>query len=193
MYVCMCTLLSFLIYSSFILIVALTFWVMYASLALGAVHLVHTHLGGWVGSSLLYISIAYVMQKGGGWVKIACKIAYVLNGRLLGLEIALGNPYIKISQQNAMSQNSSNMGMFGTSKKWVCKAGTLSRILTVTFLPLKGRDRSSLFVIHMFYTLLLYHGSNGYLLGQLFTVLMVKPMPILVCRLSEYLIILAMV
>ena len=33
-------------------------------------------------SSLLYISIAYYfMQKGGGWVQIACKIAYVLNGR----------------------------------------------------------------------------------------------------------------
>ena len=36
--------------------------------------------GGWVGSSLLYISIAYYMQKGGGWVQIA----YVLNGRPLG-------------------------------------------------------------------------------------------------------------
>ena len=34
-----------------------------------------------MGSSLLYISIAYYMQKGGGWVQIACKIAYVLNGR----------------------------------------------------------------------------------------------------------------
>ena len=31
----------------------------------------------------LYISIAYYMQKGGGWVQIACKIAYVLNGRAL--------------------------------------------------------------------------------------------------------------
>ena len=48
--------------------------------AKGAFHLVHTHLGGG-GSSLLYISIAYYMQKGGGWVKIACKIGYVLNGR----------------------------------------------------------------------------------------------------------------
>ena len=37
--------------------------------------------GGWVGSSLLYIFIAYYMQKGGWWVQIACKIAYVLNGR----------------------------------------------------------------------------------------------------------------
>ena len=37
--------------------------------------------GGWVGSSLLYIFIAYYMQKGGGWVQIACKVAYVLNGR----------------------------------------------------------------------------------------------------------------
>ena len=26
----------------------------------------------WVGSSLLYISIAYYMQNGGGWVQIAC-------------------------------------------------------------------------------------------------------------------------
>ena len=34
-----------------------------------------------MGSSLLYISIAYYMQKGGGWVQIACQIAYVLNGR----------------------------------------------------------------------------------------------------------------
>ena len=37
-----------------------------------------------MGSSLLYISIAYYMQKGGGWVQIACKIAYILNGRPLG-------------------------------------------------------------------------------------------------------------
>ena len=36
-----------------------------------------------MGSSLLYISIAFYMQKGGGWVQIACKIAYVLNGRPL--------------------------------------------------------------------------------------------------------------
>ena len=36
-----------------------------------------------MGSSLLYISIAYYMQKGGGWVQIACKFAYVLNGRPL--------------------------------------------------------------------------------------------------------------
>ena len=33
------------------------------------------------GSNLPYISIAYYMQKGGGWVQIACKSAYVLNGR----------------------------------------------------------------------------------------------------------------
>ena len=45
---------------------------------LGAIHLVRTHLGGWVGSSLLYISIVYYMQKGGGWVQIACKIAYMV-------------------------------------------------------------------------------------------------------------------
>ena len=39
--------------------------------------------GGWVGSTLLYITIAYYMQKkkGGRGVQIACKIAYVLNGR----------------------------------------------------------------------------------------------------------------
>ena len=45
---------------------------------------IHTlALGGWVGSSLLNISIAYTyyMQEGSGWVQIACKIAYVLNGR----------------------------------------------------------------------------------------------------------------
>ena len=40
-----------------------------------------THLGGGGLSSLLYISIAYYMQKGGGWVQITCKIAYILNGR----------------------------------------------------------------------------------------------------------------
>ena len=33
---------------------------------IGAFHLVHTHLGGREGSSLLYLSIAYYMQKGGG-------------------------------------------------------------------------------------------------------------------------------
>ena len=35
------------------------------------------------GSSPLYISIAYYMQKGGEGVQIACKIVYVLNGRPL--------------------------------------------------------------------------------------------------------------
>ena len=35
------------------------------------------------GSTLLYISIAYNMQKGGEGVQIACKVAYVLNGRPL--------------------------------------------------------------------------------------------------------------
>ena len=39
-------------------------------------HLVRTHLGRWVGSSLLYISIAYYMQKWGGWVQIACNMNY---------------------------------------------------------------------------------------------------------------------
>ena len=34
-------------------------------------------------SSLLYIFIAYYMQKGRKGVQIACKIAYVLNGRPL--------------------------------------------------------------------------------------------------------------
>ena len=33
------------------------------------------------GSSLLYISIEYYMQKGVEGVQIACKIAYILNGR----------------------------------------------------------------------------------------------------------------
>ena len=36
-----------------------------------------------MGSSLLYISIAYYMQTGGGGVQKACNIAYVLNGRPL--------------------------------------------------------------------------------------------------------------
>ena len=50
----------------------------------GAFHLVCTHLGGrGGGSNLLYISIAYYMQKGGEGVQTACKIAYVLNGRPL--------------------------------------------------------------------------------------------------------------
>ena len=40
-------------------------------------------LRGWVGSSPVYVYIAYYMQKGGGWVQIACIIAYVLNGRPL--------------------------------------------------------------------------------------------------------------
>ena len=43
----------------------------------------YTPRGGCMGSSLLYISIAYYMQKGGGWVMIACQNAYVLNGRPL--------------------------------------------------------------------------------------------------------------
>ena len=42
-----------------------------------------TYGGGGVGSSLLYISIAYYMQKGGEGVQIACNIMYVLNGRPL--------------------------------------------------------------------------------------------------------------
>ena len=37
-----------------------------------------------MGSNFPYISIVYYMQKGGGWVQIACKIAYILNGRPLG-------------------------------------------------------------------------------------------------------------
>ena len=35
------------------------------------------------GSNLLYISIAYYMQKGGEGVQMACQIAYVINGRPL--------------------------------------------------------------------------------------------------------------
>ena len=42
--------------------------------------------GVWGGSNLLYTSIAYYLQKGGGWVQIACEIAYVLNGRSLAKE-----------------------------------------------------------------------------------------------------------
>ena len=37
-----------------------------------AFHYVRTHLGEGGGSSLLYISIAYYIEKRGGW--IACKI-----------------------------------------------------------------------------------------------------------------------
>ena len=43
----------------------------------------YAHRGRWGGSRLPYISIAYNMQKGGEWVQIACKIAYVLNRRPL--------------------------------------------------------------------------------------------------------------
>ena len=45
------------------------------------------------GSSLLYISIVYYMLKGGEGVQIACKIAYVLNGRLLGKEKVISTSY----------------------------------------------------------------------------------------------------
>ena len=53
---------------------------------IGAFHQLRTHLrGGGGGSNLLYISIAYYMQKkrGVGWgeVQIACKNVYVINGR----------------------------------------------------------------------------------------------------------------
>ena len=37
-------------------------------------------------SNLLYIYIAYYMQKGGEGVQIACKIAYVINGRPLSYD-----------------------------------------------------------------------------------------------------------
>ena len=43
--------------------------------------------GGRGGSRLLYISIAYYMQKGGEGVQIACKIAYILNGRPLEMSV----------------------------------------------------------------------------------------------------------
>ena len=43
-----------------------------------------THVGGGGGAILLYISIAYYMQKGRGkGVQRACKNAYVINGRPL--------------------------------------------------------------------------------------------------------------
>ena len=48
---------------------------------LGAFYLVRTHLG-WVGGIKLPIHFHCVLHaKRGGWVQIACKIAYVLNGR----------------------------------------------------------------------------------------------------------------
>ena len=58
------------------------FWVTQTTDPLVSFHLVGTHLGmeGGGGSSLLYLSIAYFMQKGGGWVQTACKIVYILNG-----------------------------------------------------------------------------------------------------------------
>ena len=49
---------------------------------IGAFHLVHMHLGGGGGAlSLLhfFIIIAYYIQKWGGGVQIACKVACVLN------------------------------------------------------------------------------------------------------------------
>ena len=33
------------------------------------------------------LSIAYYMQKEGGWVQLACKIAHILNGRPLSLGV----------------------------------------------------------------------------------------------------------
>ena len=42
----------------------------------------HFFIAEFCWSSLLYISIAYYMQKGGGWVQIACEIAYLLNSIL---------------------------------------------------------------------------------------------------------------
>ena len=43
--------------------------------------------GGRGGQSLLYISIVYYMRKGGEGVHIACKNAYVINGRPLKLTV----------------------------------------------------------------------------------------------------------
>ena len=50
-------------------------------------------------TSLLYISIGYyIMQKWGGWVQIACKIAYVLNGSFLGLMTILAHLHVCLDQ-----------------------------------------------------------------------------------------------
>ena len=46
-----------------------------------------------MGLSLLGIPSAYYMQKGGGWFQIACKIAYVLNGRPLNVIQMLYSSY----------------------------------------------------------------------------------------------------
>ena len=52
-----------------------------SELAYGAFHCAPREGGG---LSLLYISIAYYMHKGGGeGVQIACQNAYVINGRPL--------------------------------------------------------------------------------------------------------------
>ena len=48
---------------------------------IGAFHLVRTHLGGVGGFKPTIHFHCVLLQKGGGWVQIACKIAYVLNGR----------------------------------------------------------------------------------------------------------------
>ena len=66
--------------------------------------------GGWVGSSLLYITIAYYMQKGGGWVQIARKIAYVLNGRPLNIVIHTLNAVHEVLPQCAAALQCQTFG-----------------------------------------------------------------------------------
>ena len=55
---------------------------------------------GW-GSSLLYISIAYNMQKWGEGVQIACKNAYVINGRPLSMVFTDGWQHPDSTTQSA--------------------------------------------------------------------------------------------
>ena len=66
-------------------------WHLFLALLKGTFHVVRTHLGGG-GGSLLYISIVHYMQKGGGWVQIACATAYVLNEKPhTNIEVGLKN------------------------------------------------------------------------------------------------------
>ena len=62
---------------------------------------------GWGQSSLLYISMAYYMQKVVGSVQIACKIAYVLNVRPLSpfaMPVLPTTPLLPLDSPAAVSQ-----------------------------------------------------------------------------------------
>ena len=64
-------------------------------IAPGAFHELRTDLGGGGGgSSLLYISIAYYMQKGREGVQIACQTVNVINGRPLHSRYSYTSYYV---------------------------------------------------------------------------------------------------